>query len=160
VTPESLKCPECGTGFGDEDSIASQHEGAEFSLEEIATAASDTRPESTEPGASEDHGSLQGKGKGDVSAMTDKISSIFGKIADAVKVDPKAEPPQPPPQEVEPAESIPAVPEPAAQAPAANSPTEEVSETQAGPEPAPESEAPKKTKTRKLKAKPQSGKPK
>ena len=162
VSPDSIKCPECGIGFGEDDEArASQHEGAEFSLDEIATAAAEM-PSSSEgleaPKAEED---WQSRGKEDVSAVTDRISSTFSKIAEAVKGQSKPQPTPSPPQEEKPVEEIAVEPEPTTPAPVADPSTEEeAKEAQAEPESPPTQAPPKKTKTRKLKAKPQYAKPK
>jgi RNA polymerase subunit RPABC4/transcription elongation factor Spt4 len=157
VRPDSIKCPECGTGFSEDDeAMASQLEGVEYSLDEIATAAQTPSPsEGLEAPKAEEDG--QGRGKEDVSAVTDRISSTFGKIVEAMKVESKPQRTQSPPPDEKLVEEIAVEPEPTTPAPAADLSTEEeAKDAQAEPEPA----APKKTKTRKLKAKPQGAKPK
>lgn len=155
VSPDSIKCPGCGTGFTEDDEArASQHEGAEYSLDEIATAAAQmpSPPEGLEDPKAEEDGQSRGRGKEDVSSVTDRISSTFGKIAEAMKVESKPQPTPSPPQEEKPVEEIAVEPEPTTPAPVADLSTdEEAKEAQAPP---------KKTKTRKLKAKPQGAKPK
>ena len=162
VSPDSIKCPECGTGFSEDDEArAYQHEGAEYSLDEIATAAGQMPSPSRESEAPKAEEDGQSTGKEDASAMTDRISSIFGKIAEAVKGQSKPQPTPSPPQEEKPVEEIAVEPEPTTPAPVADPSTEEeAKEAQAEPEPPPAQAPPKKTKTRKLKAKPQDAKPK
>lgn len=162
VSPDSIKCSECGTGFSEEDEArASQHEGAECSLEEIATAAAQTPPPPAEFAAPKADEAGQRRGKEDGSAVTDRLSSIFGKIAETVKVESKPRPSPSPPREEKPVEEIAVEPEPTPPAPAADLSTEEeAKEALAEPESPPTPAPPKKTKTRKLKAKPQGAKPK
>lgn len=162
VTPNSLRCPECGIVFGEEEEArASQHEGAESSLDEIAAAAAETHSPSTEYTPQEADESGHGRERENVSAVTDKISSIFDKIADAVKVDSKPQPPPSPPRKEKPVEEIAEEPEPTPAAPAGDLSTEEESrEAEVEPETPSAPEPPKKPKTRKLKAKPQGAKSK
>jgi predicted RNA-binding Zn-ribbon protein involved in translation (DUF1610 family) len=162
VSSDSYSCPECGVSFSeDTESKSAQHESAETSLDEIATAASRTHSLSEELEAPEAREAERSGGKEDVSAVTDKISSIFGKIADAVKVESKPQQPSSPPSWEKPVEDVTEEPEPMKPAPAPEPQVEEEpKEVQAEPEPPAATGPPKKTKTRKLKAKPQGAKPK
>ena len=162
VSPDSSKCPECGAVFSEEDGArASQHEEAESSLDEIATVAARTPYPTEGPEAPNAVEAGRSGRKEDVSAVADKMSSIFDKIAEAVKVESKPQSPPEPPREERPVEETAVEPEPISPARAADLPTEEEAkgaeaEQEAPPAPAP----PKKTKTRKLKAKPKGAKPK
>jgi predicted RNA-binding Zn-ribbon protein involved in translation (DUF1610 family) len=160
VNPDSAKCPECGTGFSqDEEARAYQHVGAEHSLDEITAAAAQmpSPSEGLESTKAEEDVQSRWRGKDDFSSVTDRISSTFGKITEAMKVESKPQPTQSPPREEKPVVEIAAEPEPTTPAPSADLSTEEeAKDAQAEPEPA----TPKKTKTRKLKAKPQGAKPK
>jgi len=164
VNPDAIKCPECGTGFSeDEEARASQHEGAEYSLDEIATAAAQmpSPSEELDTPMPEEDGQRKGREKEDVQSVTDRISSTFGKIAEAMKVESKPPPTPSPPQWEKPVEEIAVEPESTRPAPAADLSTdEEAKETKAESEAPPAQTPPKKTKTRKLKAKPQEATPK
>ena len=93
--------------------------------------------------------------------MTDKISSIFDKIADAVKVESRPKQPPSSPSWEKPVEEVTEEPEPMKPSPAPEPQVEEEpKEIQVEPEPPAATGPPKKTKTRKLKAKPQGAKPK
>jgi RNA polymerase subunit RPABC4/transcription elongation factor Spt4 len=162
VSPDSAKCPECGISFSeDEVAGAMSRQETDLSLEAIETAAAETPTPPAESSAPRVGEAEQVRGTEEVSAATEKLSSIFGKIAEAVKVESKTESPTSPRREEKPVEETAVESEPKMPEPTVELSTEDESkEVKAEPEPASAQAPPKKARTRKLKAKPQGQKPK
>ncbi len=150
VSSNSPKCPGCGASFSEEDEDAvSKHEEMTSTLEEISTAAAMTLPPSAELEPSKAEESEQREGE-EGSVVASKISSMFGKIAEAVKIDSK---PQPSPKKEMPVEETSETSAPMAAAPAEDTAKRDEPEVATG-EATPSDKPPPVKKTRKLKAKP------